>query len=93
MSTFDKLYEKYMVDEMGFYMESEQEKEADRKLEQVLKRVLPGDIGNQDSNDLDDAIVDYVLASKRFGFQEGFKLAIGLVMECEEGRSDAVKSL
>ncbi len=83
MTMLDKLYERYMTDEMGGCVESEQEKEADKKLSQILKRVLPTDVSCQDSNDLDDAVVDVIVAAKKFGFEEGFKLAMGLAMECK----------
>ena len=82
MTTLEKLYERYMVDENGAYVESEQELQADAALYNLLKKLLVPDIANTEINLLDDAIVEYGLAAKKFGFQEGFMLAMGLVMEC-----------
>lgn len=85
MTTLEKLYERYMVDENGTYLESEQELQADAVLDKLLKKVLVPDIAHADCNSLDDAIVEYGVAAKKFGFQEGFKLAMGLVIECKKG--------
>ena len=93
MTTLEKLYERYMIDENGAYLESEQELTADAVLDKLLKKDLLPDIANADRNAVDDAIVEYGLAAKKFGFQEGFKLAIGLAMECCEKRIGNVESL
>lgn len=92
MTTLEKLYERYMVDENGSYLESEQELTADAVLDKLLKKVLIPGIAHADRNSLDDAIVEYGLAAKKFGFQEGFKLAMNLAMECRGNNIEIVEN-
>ncbi len=91
MMMLEKLYERYMMDEMGGWLENKQEQEADQQLAKLLEKVIPADVSNQDRNAIDDAIVEYALASKKFGFEEGFKLAMCLAMECKESSASVLE--